>query len=266
MYLKIHHQTHYQFARPLPYGLQRIRLFPKENASQKILSWNTQIDGGQVEADYTDYHNNHILLVRIDDGAQQISISCDGEVQTIDNHGIIGRHGGHVPLWYFLKPTRLTEPSREIQALAKSLDADPANTLEVLHALSAKILETVRYDIGFTNATTTADDALSAGHGVCQDHAHIFIAAARSLGIPARYVSGYLMLMNTTEQDASHAWAEAHVEGLGWVGFDISNGISPDTRYVRVATGADYSEAAPISGLTFGGGEQSMVVSLAVEQ
>jgi transglutaminase-like putative cysteine protease len=266
MLLKIHHRTHYRFERAMPYGLQRIRLIPKENASQKILSWNTKIDGGQVEADYTDFHNNHVLLVRIEDGAQEIVIACDGEVETTDNNGIIGRHGGHVPLWYFLKPTRLTEASRDIQAFAKSLDGDRSNTLQTLHALSAKILEVVHYDTGFTNATTTADAALTAGHGVCQDHAHIFIAAARVLGIPARYVSGYLMLTDMIEQEASHAWAEAHVEGLGWVGFDISNGISPDTRYVRVATGADYSEAAPISGLTFGGGEQSMVVSLAVEQ
>jgi transglutaminase-like putative cysteine protease len=124
----------------------------------------------------------------------------------------------------------------------------------------------VHYDVGHTDAATTADAALSAGHGVCQDHAHIFITAARVLGFPARYVSGYLMLTDRIEQEASHAWAEAHVDDLGWVGFDVSNGISPDPRYVRVATGADYLEAAPISGLSYGGGEQQMVVSLAVEQ
>jgi transglutaminase-like putative cysteine protease len=266
MLLKIHHRTEYKFERPVPYGLQRLRLIPKENASQKIVYWNTVIDGGQVEADYTDYHNNHILLVRILAGAQQIVITCDGEVETTDNHGIIGRHGGHVPLWYFLRPTPLTEPTRELQTFTKSLDADRSNPLEMLHALSAKILATVQYDIGYTDSKTTADTALAAGHGVCQDHAHIFITAARILGIPARYVSGYLKLTDQIEQEASHAWAEAHVDGLGWVGFDISNGISPDTRYVRVATGADYAEAAPISGMSYGGGDQSMVVSLAVEQ
>lgn len=266
MQLKIHHRTEYRFEKPVPYGLQRLRLIPKENASQKILRWDTMIDGGQVEADYTDYHNNRILLVRIDAGAQQIVITCDGEVETIDNNGIIGRHGGHVPLWYFLRPTPLTEPSRELQAFAKSLDADRTNPLAMLHALSAKILSTVRYDIGYTDSKTTADAALAAGHGVCQDHAHIFITAARILGFPARYVSGYLMLTDRINQEASHAWAEAHVEGLGWVGFDVSNGISPDVHYVRVATGADYAEAAPISGMSYGGGDQSMVVSLAVEQ
>jgi transglutaminase-like putative cysteine protease len=264
MILKIHHKTYYRFQSPVPYGLQRIRLIPKENASQKIHTWNTVIAGGQVEADYTDYHNNHSLLVRIDEGAQEITITSDGEVETVDKHGIVGRHGGHVPLWYFLRPTRLTEPSPEIRSLAKSVAA--ADQLPTLHALSAKVREVVRYDTGHTDVRTTADAALAAGHGVCQDHAHIFISAARTLGFPARYVSGYLMMNDRIEQEASHAWAEAHVDGLGWVGFDISNGISPDPRYVKIATGADYAEAAPISGMSYGGGEQEMVVSLAVEQ
>ena len=266
MQLKIHHNTHYRFEKPVPYGLQRLRLIPKENASQKILAWDTRIEGGEVEADYTDYHNNHILLVRIDEGAQEIAISCDGMVETTDNHGVIGRHGGHVPLWYFKRPTRRTEPTRELMAFARSAEVDKSNDLGTLHALSAHIRETVRYETGHTNAETTADMALAAGHGVCQDHAHIFITTARILGFPARYVSGYLMLLDRVEQEASHAWAEAHVEGIGWVGFDISNGISPDPRYVRIATGADYAEAAPISGLSYGGGEQTMRVNLAVEQ
>ena len=107
---------------------------------------------------------------------------------------------------------------------------------------------------------------MAAGHGVCQDHAQIFIAAARALEIPARYVSGYLMMDDRVEQEATHAWAEAWVEGLGWVGFDISNGISPDPRYVRVATGRDYRDAAPITGISYGSAAERLIVDLAVEQ
>ncbi len=264
MRLKILHRTHYRFDKPVPYGLQRLRLIPKENASQKIISWDTKIEGGKVQADYTDYHNNHILLVSIGEGAHEISATCSGEVETIDNAGVIGRHGGHVPLWYFLRPTRLTRANAEIAALAKS--AEGGDPLSRLHDLSAKIRGAVAYETGRTDAETTADMALAAGHGVCQDHAHIFIAAARSLAIPARYVSGYLMMNDRIEQEASHAWAEAHVDNLGWVGFDISNGISPDPRYVRIATGTDYAEAAPVSGVSYGGGDQTMRVELAVEQ
>lgn len=115
MLLKIHHRTHYRFEHPVPYGLQRLRLIPKENAAQHIVRWDTNIEGGKVEADYLDFHNNHILLVSIDESATEIVVTCDGEVETSDTKGILGKHGGYVPLWYFLKPTRLTEPGEEIR-------------------------------------------------------------------------------------------------------------------------------------------------------
>ena len=132
--------------------------------------------------------------------------------------------------------------------------------------MSAKILDAVAYQTGTSETETTAEDAMTSGNGVCQDHTHIFVSAARLLGYPARYVSGYLMMNDRVEQDATHAWAEAHVEGLGWVGFDISNQISPDERYVPMATGLDYREAAPISGMRVGGNTESMSVSVHVQQ
>jgi len=86
------------------------------------------------------------------------------------------------------------------------------------------------------------------------------------LGYPARYAGGYLMMNDRIQQDAGHAWAEVHVENIGWVGFDISNAISPDSRYVRVATGLDYREAAPVSGMRFGASSESLDVSIQVQQ
>ena len=133
-----------------------------------------------------------------------------------------------------------------------------------LHNLSAAIRERVVYDTGHTDVGTPAEEAVAAGRGVCQDHAQIFIAAARALEIPTRYVSGYLMMDDRIEQEATHAWAEAWVYGLGWVGFDISNGISPDPRYVRVATGRDYRDAAPVTGISFGATAEELSVELAV--
>ena len=101
---------------------------------------------------------------------------------------------------------------------------------------------------------------------MCQDHAHIFLSAARLLGHPARYVSGYLMMQDRVDQDATHAWAEVHFDALGWVGFDVSNRISPDSRYVRVATGLDYREAAPIYGMRHGDSDEALSVTVQVEQ
>jgi transglutaminase-like putative cysteine protease len=129
-----------------------------------------------------------------------------------------------------------------------------------------RIRAAISYETGVSHVGWTAEEALAAGHGVCQDMAHAFVAAARVLGVPARYVSGYLMMNDRVRQDATHAWAEAHVPDLGWVGFDPSNGISPDTRYVRVATGLDYAEAAPVAGLRTGEGAESMTVNVDVEQ
>ena len=126
--------------------------------------------------------------------------------------------------------------------------------------------DAIQYEPGWTDVDTKAEDALERGHGVCQDHAHVFIAAARLLGYPARYAGGYLMMNDRIHQDAGHAWAEVYVEGLGWVGFDISNAISPDSRYVRVATGLDYREAAPVSGMRFGAASESLDVSIQVQQ
>ena len=138
--------------------------------------------------------------------------------------------------------------------------------LNELHALSATILNMAPYQTAKTNVATSAEEALAMQSGVCQDHAQIFIAAARQAGMPARYVSGYLLMDDTTHQDASHAWAEVHVEHLGWVGFDVSNGISPDERYVRLATGRDSKDASPISGLRVGNSVEAMNVSLDILQ
>ena len=171
-----------------------------------------------------------------------------------------------MPLWAYCRSTRLTGAGRGVQKLLSGIDREAKDRLAMLHELSAHILSSLEYRGGATGVDSSAEHAIAAGAGVCQDHAHIFIAACRAMGIPARYVSGYLMINDRIAQDASHAWAEAHIDAIGWVGFDISNGISPDGRYVRVATGFDYRDAAPVSGMSFGARDKSMVVSLRVEQ
>jgi transglutaminase-like putative cysteine protease len=127
------------------------------------------------------------------------------------------------------------------------------------------IHEMVAYRPGTSDTETTAEEALEKKSGVCQDHAHIFVAAARSLGVPARYVSGYLMMEEKVEQAATHAWGEAHIAGLGWVGFDPANNICPDARYVRVASGLCYRDAAPVSGMRIGTPGEKLSVVVKVE-
>lgn len=266
MRLRIHHQTSYEYDTPVQYALQQLRLRPKAHHGQKILNWNLAIQGGRLETEFEDQHRNHVDLVSIDPGQSQLKIVCEGEVATTDNAGVIGPHAGFAPLWLFDQRTNLTTPGPQIRRLVKQLSRDFDSDVMRLHALSGLILQSVTYESNRTHSKTTAEEALAAGHGVCQDHTHVFITAARLMGFPARYVSGYLMMTDRVEQDASHAWAEAYLEEIGWIGFDISNGISPDERYVRIATGLDYLEAAPVSGLRYGDSNESMLVSVQVEQ
>jgi transglutaminase-like putative cysteine protease len=266
MRLRIAHTTHYQFGQPVAHGLQRLRLWPKTTQGQKVLAWRMTYDGAVEEVRFEDHNHNHVVLVSVVPGASEVTVRCEGVVATADNHGVIGQHSGHMPLWAFLAQTPLTRPGPRVRAIMSGLDVPHDEVVPMLHRLSALVGEAIAYLPGETSVQTTAEEAAVLGAGVCQDHAHVFIGAVRALGLPARYVSGYLMMDDRIEQEASHAWAEAHVEGLGWVGFDVANGISPDERYVRVATGRDYAEAAPVTGLSWGGGETRLAVSLAVEQ
>lgn len=266
MRLRIAHTTRYEFSRPVAHGLQRLRLTPKCTQGQKVLEWTMALTGARREAEYDDHNHNRTTLVSVEPGASFVELRCEGLVATADNHGVIGQHAGHMPLWAFLAQTPLTRPGPKMRAIMAGIDAPRDDRLATLHSLSRLVLEHVHYIPGETAVHTTGEEAAFIGAGVCQDHAHIFIGAARALGIPARYVSGYLMMGDRIEQEAGHAWVEAHVEHLGWVGFDVSNAISPDERYVRVATGRDYGEAAPVTGLSYGAGESLLEVRLAVEQ
>jgi transglutaminase-like putative cysteine protease len=266
--LSIRHVTRYSYDKPVHYALQQLRLTPRNGNGQSVLDWTCTIKGGTSQVAFDDHFLNHTELVRVDTGATEIEIISEGTVEVEDTGGVIGQHRGYAPLWLFEQTTKMTTPGPKTRALAKQARAaDPeATDVSLLHALSAKILELVTYEIGSTHSKTTAEEALAAGEGVCQDHAHIMITVARLLGFPARYVSGYLLMDDRIEQEATHGWCEVHVDGLGWVGFDVSNGISPDSRYVRVATGRDYSDCSPILGIRQGSGEEKLQVALQIQQ
>jgi transglutaminase-like putative cysteine protease len=266
MRLKISHASKYRYTSPVSYGLLQLRQTPKSRIGQQVLRWDHQIEGGRIEAEYEDHNANWVQLISLDAGADQLIISSSGDVEVEDRAGIIGQHRGFAPLWLFRRTTTLTRPGPLIRKLVRAAPDNSAGDLARLHAAAQLVRDAVQYEPGWTDADTKAEDALEKGHGVCQDHAHVFISAARLLGYPARYAGGYLMMNDRVSQDAGHAWAEVHVEGLGWVGFDISNAISPDSRYVRVATGLDYREAAPVSGMRFGASSESLDVSIQVQQ
>ncbi|MEO0613594.1 MAG: transglutaminase family protein, partial [Pseudomonadota bacterium] len=247
-------------------GLQQLRLRPRTNEVQTINDWQVSVEGGTIEAAFEDQHKNLVDLVSLETDIAALTVVATGSVQTRDAAGVTAPEYSFAPHWYYRKPTPLTAPGASLEKLAAGINTD-TDDISILHAVCAATREAVTYETGKTGTTTTVEDALATGRGVCQDHAHVFIACARRLGFPCRYVSGYLMMNDRVDQEASHAWAEALVEGVGWVGFDVSNAICPDERYVRIATGCDYGEAAPFSGIAVpGGGEQSLIVSVQVQQ
>ena len=265
MQLRIRHISTYGYDRPVHYALQQLRLVPRSGHGQSVLQWQTTVTGGAEQLTFDDQFGNHTKLVLADEGATQIEIVSEGVIDTVDNAGVIGKHKGYAPLWLFTESTPHTVAGPQIRRLARKVRGND-DIVATLHTLSSAILDHVVYAKGRTDSMTSAEEAFAAGNGVCQDHTHIMIAAARCLNLPARYVSGYLLMDDRDSQEASHAWCEVWTGALGWVGFDVSNGISPDDRYVRVAVGRDYRDAAPVHGLRIGNGDERMSVSLQVQQ
>jgi transglutaminase-like putative cysteine protease len=265
MLISIRHTSRYHYDGPILYAVQRLRLWPQSVAGQTVHSWDVKMEGVAPEVSYVDGFGNRTELVRHIREHQEIVLTAAGIVETEDRAGVFGSVQGFAPIWLFDRVTPLTEPGEGIRALAATLPED-AKWLAKLHQLMDTIHDRLTFKTDATTTFTTAEDALGQGQGVCQDYAHIFISAARVAGIPARYVSGYLMRDDIVEQTAGHAWAEAHVDGLGWVGFDATNNACPNDRYVRVGCGLDYRDAAPVSGMRIGQAAESLAVQVNVEQ
>ena len=264
MKIAIRHTTNYQYDTVGSFSVQRLRLTPFDNRSQKVLSWTIQADGIENAAHYIDGFGNRVHVITHCQPYETLSITATGEVETFDHDGIVGKLREAANPRLFLRETPRTKSSRKIDAMADEMK--DRRTLDRLHHLLEAIATRVEYDTDATHAETSAAEAFAAGQGVCQDHAHIFIAATRRLGIPSRYVTGYLHMEGEATAVAHHAWAESFVDNLGWVGFDPANHICPTERYVRLACGFDASSAAPITGTRRGGGTESLRVDVVVRQ
>lgn len=262
MLLNINHVTEYSYDEPVQFSLQRLRLTPVDSNGQTVRDWAVSIEGAKSEVSYIDQYENHVRLVSVEGDHTTVRLTATGTVETRDTDGIFGPASPDIPLWLFLRPTPLTLAEKPITELIARLEGDSG--LARLHDLMAILHKTMTFKPGATHVATTAAEALKEKEGVCQDYAHIVIACARAMKVPARYISGYLYMEDSPQQTASHAWAECYLEGLGWVGFDAANKVCPDERYVRVATGLDYRDAAPVSGMTIGGGRETLDVKLKI--
>jgi transglutaminase-like putative cysteine protease len=264
MLISVRHVTRYVYTEPVGYTVQSLRLTPAPFKGQRIADWQVRVTGCPKPLEFRDGFGNAVQLITIGIPHSELTIEAAGTVETEDCNGVVAGLGKAIPPRVFLKETPQTRPDAAIRALAQLVRG--AGAVERLHALVAAVRDRVEYVKGATDAHTGAAEALGDGKGVCQDHAHIFISAARTLGIPARYVTGYLVLDGPDPASANHAWAEAHVDALGWVGFDVANRVCPTDRYVRLACGLDAGYAAPIAGSRRGGAGEALDVSVAVQQ
>ena len=264
MRLQVKHQTVYRYDEPVSYTIQSLRLTPRPHQGLAVLSWRVQADGRRELPSFTDGFGNLVHSYSVNRTHDSITLLVEGEVDTTDTAGILRGSSEPLPPLFYLRSTPLTTADEAIETLATE-GGRGKTSLERLHRLMIAVRARVDYQLGATHAATTAAEALAQGVGVCQDHSHIFIAAARRLAIPARYVGGYLWTgVETHEYGASHAWAEAYVEDLGWVGFDAANCICPTAAYIRASIGLDYASAMPVRGIRRGKSAEELAVRVAV--
>jgi transglutaminase-like putative cysteine protease len=265
MRLKVRHETSYTYARAAASAMQIMRLTPRSTAGQFVRRWRVEIDADCRLYRGEDAFGNITHTFSVEGPLEAMTISVDGEVDVDDSNGLVSGATERFPLGLYLKETALTRITPAIRAYARLIaSGEGGDRLATLHALLAAIHRDIAFTVGATDPATSAAEAFQRKAGVCQDLSHVFIAAARSLGVPARYVGGYFLRTDTHDQEAGHAWAEAHVAGLGWIAFDPANGICAGDRHLRVACGLDYLDAAPTRGARIGGEGETLAVRVHV--
>jgi transglutaminase-like putative cysteine protease len=253
MRLTIEHHTQYVYTTPVNYTIQQLRLTPQSGFAQHVKYWDIKVQGQMHEFEDAFGNTTHTLVV--DTPHTELSVTVVGEVETgVNDYS----QAQPLPLAIYLRDTPLTLADAAIKDFAMSFKQKPIDDL--MYAL----VEKVGYIPGATEVTTTAIEAFRLEQGVCQDHAHVFIACCRSLGYPARYVSGYLFTQDGSLMQ-SHAWVDVWFDNA-WQSIDVSNGCHAGETYVRLATGLDYRTASPVTGMRSGGGVEGMATSVVVNQ
>jgi transglutaminase-like putative cysteine protease len=268
MRIRISHQTLYRYESPPAGVIQVLRLTPRNHDGQYVTDWRIDVSQECRLDSHEDAFGNLTHTFAAAGPFAELSVLVEGEVETRDAQGVVRDAVERFPPSLYLRETQLTACDAGIAEFAAAAQQQAgAEPLAVLHDLLARLNGEMEYDPDPTQVATTASEAFALRRGVCQDLAHVFIAAARSLAIPARYVRGYFFREDGADAgEAGHAWAEAFVPGLGWVAFDIVNGICATDAHARVAVGLDYLGAAPVRGMRVGGGAETLAVDIHIDQ
>ena len=256
MQLSILHRTHYRYAAPVSYSIQQLRLTPRDEPHQRTLRWKVKTPVQATAA--RDAYGNLVHTLTLTRAHEEVEIEARGEVEVDALHeGRLGEAAGAPPPLSYLAHTPLTAPDDALRDFAaRHLSSSTRHALlDLAHAIAG----TIAYLPGTTEVTSTAAQAFALGNGVCQDHAHVFIAACRLRGLPARYVSGYVHPSDAPHA-ASHAWADVFLDGDGWISIDVTHRAYASQHLCRLAVGRDYATAGPVRGVRVGGGDETLEV------
>ncbi|MGB7404205.1 MAG: transglutaminase family protein [Pacificimonas sp.] len=261
MRINVTHETRYRYDSPPRRVMQLLRLTPESFDGQSVGDWSIDLNCDAGLRRKRDEHGNIVHMLTVDEVPDELIITASGVVDRENVGGMVAGLADPLPPKVYLQTSSLTAGNAALHEFARDLIGTAEDPLGKAHALLTGIFERMTFEAGATDVTTTAVEAFERKKGVCQDLSHLFCAAARGVGMPARYVSGHLYRQDgQNDQVAAHAWSEAYVEGLGWVSFDPAHGISTDEHYVRLAAGMDYRQAAPVVGTRAGGGFETLEV------
>lgn len=263
MRLQIEHVTEYRYSEPLTHAIQTLRLTPRSSARQQVESWSVAAEGATLH-DSVDGHGNLAHLCTLRARAAVSTVRAQGTVLT-HAQAEVQDDAQQPPPWVYLRPTPLAAAHEPLYRFARAQLGLARPSVGALVGFAEAVRQHVRYSPGCTGVHTTAPQAFDQGQGVCQDQAHVFIAACRSLGLAARYVSGYFYAPEAPAL-ASHAWAEVCIDlaARRWLGVDVTHGCLVDERHVCLALGPDYGACAPVRGVRHGGGDEAMAVRVSV--
>lgn len=264
MKLRIHHTTVFSYDEPISEGFTEVRLKPQDGQGQLCPSFALTSNPSASVFSYRDRHGNEVLHFDLLTPHDRLTVTARSVVHTADEFVRTETGLSLVDRFDFLQPTTYAPLGEAIRELAGPcvVQGDSAATVA---RVTAAVRGRLRYETGSTDVTTTAEDALARGAGVCQDFTHVALGACRSLGLPSRYVSGYIYAPGSASGAASHAWLDVFLDGHGWISVDPTHDTFQNGHHVRLAVGCDYADVPPTRGVFKGNAKESLGVTVKIE-
>ena len=281
--LRVEHRTVYSYDQPIERSFHRLHLRPISDAKQRVVTHELHLQPTAPVTHYEDVFGNATARFEINSPYTQFSVAADSVVELTDDDPFAFANMPIRPTfpvsWMPWELTMLTPyltsaelPETQIHELfdyaMSFVEQNERDLMETLFAINLRLFREYRYVPGSTALQTTPYDVFTTRQGVCQDFSNLFICLARLLGIPARYVCGYVFCpqLNQLQSAASHAWVELYIPQVGWKGFDPTNGILPRLDHIRVAVGRHYRDTAPTAGTLFSPASEELQVDVTVQE